>query len=258
MSGITCESIRAAALDPCERPRDWTTRPGVADHLRSCSDCRDWLDAFGAGERAWANEAAGALADAVIARTTGVEALLRDLPSLAMMNPGPGFAERVLLATSKRQAPQSWRVRLAASWWSLVRRPRFAWEAAYVATVCWVLLFGNPVGALERSASSLRTVAHERFGVQVKDLRSDLESWRARWAPDAAPQSGAASRGAEAVHPIVRAWQAGSTQVQGMLRSVTDALERAWGRLGDWIGRIMDGLFPRRTEPEARPVRSAQ
>jgi hypothetical protein len=258
MSVITCGMVRAAALDPSERPRDWTTRPGVADHLHGCSDCRDWLDAFGAGERAWANEPAGTLADAVIARTTGVETLLRDLPSLATMDPGLGFAERVLLATSKMQAPQSWRVRLAASWWSLVRRPRFAWEAAYVATVCWVLLFGNPVGALERSAASLRTVAHERFGVQVKDLRTDLESWRAKWAPETARPAGAAPRGAEAVHPIVRAWQAGSKQVERLTVSVMAVLEDVWGRISDWVGWLVDQLRPPRTEPDARPVRSAQ
>jgi hypothetical protein len=102
MSGTTCDTLRAAALDPDAQPRGWTRRPDVAAHLRRCGDCRDWLEAFGAGEQHWAAEPADAFVDSVLARTTGVETLLRDLPSLAEMDPGPGFAERVILATPRR------------------------------------------------------------------------------------------------------------------------------------------------------------
>jgi hypothetical protein len=258
MSGITCDAIRAVALDPGARPGDWTARPEVADHLRDCADCRDWLGLFGAGERAWAGEPDGSLADSVIARTTGIEALLRDLPSLASMDPGPGFAERVLLATSRRPARQRRRARLADAWGALVCRPRFAWEAAYVATVCWVLLFGNPVGALEWSASNIRTVAEQRFGGQVKGLHSDLESWRAKWAPDPASAVGAAPREAQTESPIMRAWQAGAAQVQRATQSVMDVLAGAWARVSDWVGWIVDQLRQPPEEPGARPVRSGQ
>ena len=99
-----------------------------------------------------------------MARTAGVEAVVRDLPLLADMDPGPGFAERVLMATSRKPATEGWRTRVAGAWRAMVRRPRFAWEAAYVATVCWVLVFGNPVGAIEWSATSIRAVARERLG----------------------------------------------------------------------------------------------
>jgi len=176
MSGMTCDDVRAAALDPGLQPRDWMRRPEVDAHLRRCEQCRDWLEAFGAGEHLWAAEPADSFADAVLARTAGVEALLAELPSLAEMDPGPGFVARVLLATSQRPAASGWLDRWADAWRALVRRPRFAWEAAYVATVCWVLIFGNPVGAWEWSASNIGSVAWERLGGPVNELRADLES----------------------------------------------------------------------------------
>lgn len=206
MTGITCDQIRAVCLDPDASPADLARRPDVAAHVNACVDCQDWMSEFAAGARAWAGWPAEAFTDQVLARTSGLDAVVRDLPLLADLDPGAGFAERVLLATSHRPAPTGWRARAAAAWWAVVRRPRFAWEAAYVVTVCWVLLFGNPVSAIDWSAANISTVAKERLAPPVRELRADLDELRARLAPEpqargAAAASPSASGGAPAEAP---------------------------------------------------------
>lgn len=258
MNHPACLAIRAALLDPDSRPPDWRSRPAVAGHLRACDACREFVDAFAEGERAWLAEPDEGLADAVIARTAGVEAVVRDLPALGNLDPGPGFAERVLAATARRPHAPGWRTKLAASWWGMVRRPRFAWEAAYVATVCWVLFFGNPVGALERSASSLRTVAHERLGAPARDLASGLESWSARLAPDAGAAPGPRKPGRPADPPAVRAWQSVSSHFDALAQAVRNALAAAADRITEWIARLGGQPGQTTAEPNPPPVRSGQ
>jgi hypothetical protein len=140
----------------------------------------------------------------------------------------------------------------------LVRRPRFAWEAAYVATVCWVLIFGNPVGAWEWSASNIGVVARERLGAPVNELRADLESWRARWAPEPAAAPGAARQQADAVPPALRAWQAGAERIQRGAAYVADALTHAWTSIGEWVAWLVHEIWPPPAEPQPSPVRSTQ
>jgi len=109
--------------------------------------------------------AADAFTEQVIVRTSGVEAVLRDLPLLADMDPGPGFTERVLLATSEQPVPEGWRARAAGTWRNLVRRPRFAWEAAYVATVagsCSSATRWAPSSGARRTSARLRGRAWAR------------------------------------------------------------------------------------------------
>ena len=259
MSGITCDQVRMAVLDPGTRPGDWARHPDAAAHVRQCTSCQDWLDAFTAGAQAWVSEQGDAFAAAVIARTAGVEAVLRDLPGLAEMDPGPGFTERVLIATSSRPAPEGWRVRVTGAWRALVRRPRFAWEAAYVATVCWVLVFGNPVGAIEWSATNIGAVARQRLGPPVKELRADFETWRARLAPEPSPAQGAAAGAqAEPAPPVVRAWQAATDWLRGVASSVVEAFTLAWERLAGWFEGLAGQPPGPSTEPPADPARSHQ
>ena len=259
MTGTTCDQIRMAALDPGTRPGDWARWPDAASHLRHCTACQDWLDAFTAGERLWAAEAEDAFAAEVIARTAGVEEVLRDLPLLAWMDPGPGFAERVLLATSKHPSPEGWRARVSGAWRALVRRPRFAWEAAYVATVCWVLVFGNPVGAIEWGASNIGIVARERLGPPVQELRADLDAWRARLAPAPMPAQGAAAdKRTEGVPPVVRAWEAATDWLRGVAASVVEAFTFAWERVAAWFEQPAGEPSAAATEPPAGAARSPQ
>ena len=259
MIGITCDQIRAAALDPGTQPGGWAHRPDAAAHIRQCAACQDWLDAFAAGEQAWRSELGDAFTAAVIARTAGVDAVLRELPLLAEMDPGPAFTERVLMATSRRPAPEGWRVRVSGGWRALVSRPRFAWEAAYLATVCWVLVFGNPVGAIEWSATNIGAVARQRLGPPVKELRADLETWRARLAPEPVPAPGASpGTQAEPAPPVVRAWQAATSWLRGLTSAVVDALTLAWDRVAAWFERLTGQSSEPPTEPPAGAVRSPQ
>lgn len=259
MSASACDRIRAAALDPGTAPEVWARLSDVAAHVRDCPSCRDWLDAFVAGDQAWAGLPADDFAAQVIARTAGVEAVVRDLPLLADMDPGQGFAERVLMATSRKRAPDGWRARAAGAWWALVRRPRFAWEAAYVATLCWVLVFGNPVGAIEWSTSNIGAAARERLGPPVKELRADLEAWRGWLAAGAAPaQRASAGQRAEAAPPVVRAWQAAAGWLRGLAASVVDAIAAAWDGAAAWLERLAGESSDPSGEPPADPVRSHQ
>ncbi|MFO7693360.1 MAG: hypothetical protein R6V57_09775 [Vicinamibacterales bacterium] len=247
MTRITCDHVRATVLDPGTVPGDWVRRPDAAAHIQQCPACQDWLDAFAAGEQAWAAEPADAFAAQVVARTAGVEAVLLDLPLLSAMEPGPGFAERVLRATSQKPAPQGWRARAAAAWPALVRRPRFAWEAAYVATVCWVLVFGNPVAAIEWSTTNIGAVARERLGPPVLELRADLEAWRAKIAPEP-PQA----------PPAVRTWQAAGSWLEALTAPVVEVFRLAWESVADWFERAGGQSSGPSTEPPEGAARSPQ
>ena len=257
MSGITCDQARALMLDPEGSTADLGHRPDLAAHVAGCAGCQDWMHEFQRGALAWAEVPAVDFTDAVLARTSGFETVMRDLPLLAEMDPGPGFAERVLLSTSKNAAARGWRARAAAAWWALVRRPRFAWEAAYVATVCWVLVFGNPVGAIEWSAANISTVARERLAPPVREIRADLEAWRATLAPE--PQAvGAGAAGPRADAPAAaRIWQAAVEWLREASSSVVEVIVRAWDAVAALLG-AEPGDAGASTEPRDGPARSRQ
>lgn len=91
------------------------------------------------------------------------------LAGFAAFDPDPAFLLDVLAATTGREATPSW---LPAGWrnWlqSLVERPRFAFEVAYVGVVLFVLVFGNP--AMTVQAASARTASVARTEIsRVRD-----------------------------------------------------------------------------------------
>jgi hypothetical protein len=259
MNAVTCDQVRMVVLDPGAEPGGGARRPEITAHIRQCPACQDWLDAFAAGAQAWASVAADDFTEQVIVRTSGVEAVLRDLPLLADMDPGPGFTERVLLATSKQPVSEGWRARAAGAWRTLVRRPRFAWEAAYLATVCWVLLFGNPVGAIEWSAANIGTVARERLSAPVEELRGDLEAWRARFAPEPSPAlASATGRPAERVPAVLQAWQAAADWLRRLSSSVIEMITRAWDEVAARLGGPGEQNARPSTEPPGDAARSTR
>ncbi len=92
MSGITCDQIRAAVLDPGACAGRLGAPAGSRRRTSgSARRARTGWTTFAAGEQAWAAEPADDFAAQVIARTAGVEAVLRDLPLLAEMDPGAGI-----------------------------------------------------------------------------------------------------------------------------------------------------------------------
>jgi hypothetical protein len=67
------------------------------------------------------------------------------LPGMAELDPGASFTRQVLTATSRGEFSQPRRRDLLAGWWrSVVRRPRFAWEAAYAGALVFALAIGSP------------------------------------------------------------------------------------------------------------------
>jgi hypothetical protein len=78
-----------------------------------------------------------------LART--LESLKELLPAMAEIDPGPAFATEVVRAAraSLRVRMQRWR-HPERIWYRLIRRPLFAWEAAYAGTVLFAVLFLNP------------------------------------------------------------------------------------------------------------------
>jgi predicted anti-sigma-YlaC factor YlaD len=124
----------------------------VEGHLQGCAECRELASAL--------------------------EALAIDLPQLANLSPGEAF----LGAVMRRTLP--WRV-LMRRWWARawprwVQRPRFAMEAAYVATLVLVLIFATPGSPLEamplRAVELARTPPTSRLGEPVSQLRARVSA----------------------------------------------------------------------------------
>jgi hypothetical protein len=73
------------------------------------------------------------------------------LPEMAELHPGEGFAGDVLDATIARVSPVvALRNRITQWWHNAVRRPRFAWEAAYAGALIFFLALANLGGAWQK------------------------------------------------------------------------------------------------------------
>lgn len=162
---------RAHELLPDEEIPE-TDRRLLALHLEGCAGCR--------------------------ALAAALSALAEDLPALAEVPPEPGFVEGVLAHTS-RAAPavpvlERWARRLAGSlaalagawrrtWPVWVRRPRFAWEAAFVLTLVLSPVFAAAGAPLQERAAELgreNPVAEAEERLEAAG-RSVAESRAARW-----------------------------------------------------------------------------
>lgn len=155
-------AVMASTSGPaCDRALERLVGDGAADplvtlHLLGCSECR-------------------ALAGVM-------ESLAVDLPRLVEVGPDPAFADDVLRATLPAAARlrRWWRGAAAPglqdSWVRLVRRPRFAWEAAFVVTVALLPLIvaSGPTlaAAPARGAEEVARFAQEARAVEV-EIRLD-------------------------------------------------------------------------------------
>ena len=91
-----------------------TERAACARHLDGCPRCRELAELGALGSQ--------------------------DSLAAAVVDPGPGFVEEILARTSGAPRPAAVPSADARGWWAglwprLVRRPRFAWEVAYVLTL---------------------------------------------------------------------------------------------------------------------------
>jgi predicted anti-sigma-YlaC factor YlaD len=93
-----------------------------------------------------------------------------DLPSLAEIEPDRRFVGDVLRRTSGAPARSvPWIERLRRTWTGLVRRPRFALEAAYVMTGLMLLVVGIP-------DSPVAGISRRAFAVASERVRPGLET----------------------------------------------------------------------------------
>jgi hypothetical protein len=265
MSALTCDRCRGLLIGDAETAR---AHAEVAAHVDACAECRAFADALRAGEEAWRAEDHAAFRDGVLARTSAADAIAAELPALAEMDPGPGFTQRVLRHTSQRPAAERWRAQGVASWRALVRRPRFAWEVAYAATLCLVLAVGSPVSAWEWGSQQVKAVAQQPLGKAAAGLREDLEAWRAILVADApagevTPET-AGQPSTDSQSQFEAAWRSASAWVRSRLARVVDACIDLWQRAAAWIagpepaGQPAAGPRPPATEPRSDTARSPQ
>lgn len=79
------------------------------------------------------------------------------LPRLARLDPGTAFTAAVVERTSGA-ASRSWGRRLTAAAWRLAQRPRFAWEAAYVAAAVFTVAMTVQGSALLAGPETFRSL----------------------------------------------------------------------------------------------------
>ena len=150
-SGPTCDSARGRLCGYVDETIEPVDRELVGSHLEGCPDC------------------------AALARV--LSRLAEDLPALARLEPDERFVAGLLARTSGRRRPaQRWAARLAAGWDELVRRPRFAWEAAYVGTFVLALVFVAPVSPLAEVPRTALELAGEHPVAELREPVARLES----------------------------------------------------------------------------------
>jgi hypothetical protein len=154
-SGSTCDSARRLLCGYVDEELEQIDAELAVMHLQSCLDC------------------------AALSRTlTGLAA---DLPLLAEMAPDDSFVADVLARTLPLRAPAShWIDKLANSWKELLRRPRFAWEGAYVGAFIFALIFvtpGSPLAGVPRKALDLAAANPvARLAKPVENLHGKVSS----------------------------------------------------------------------------------
>ena len=236
----TRDTPEDAKLELCATPEASATELALLDaHLEHCSAC------------------------AALARSLAVA---RDtLPSLASFDPGPSFTAAVLAATSRAE-PVTVAERLTAWWNAWLARPRFALEAAYVATLLILVVAGNPAATLQ--AASSRTV-----NVAAASFDRARDAWPAaisRVAPAAielpesvralgSTTSGLVERGSVVTGGLTGAWSRALSQwavAWGWLRGVAgDLVTRVSGGLAS-VQNLVGQWFNRPpTEPRVRGAR---
>lgn len=201
-SGPTC----AGARDRLAGYSDGSLPPVDSElvrlHLEGCDDC-------------------AALSRALVRMSA-------DLPVLAELDPGVRFVDEVIAVTSAGRR-RRWTARMAAGWESLVRRPRFALEGAYVATFVFVLMFGIPTGSFAGMSRQVRGLLEVGPGSGIEQPMADLQD-----------------RMSSSVEELETRWEELESKANAASREIReDVARRTTGpkeKIAAWIGTIRDRL----------------
>lgn len=256
---VRLEALLDGALDERQRRR-------CARHLEACPRCRELAEPLAAAAPppgdllgavlactsgspcgraesllgAWQDgELTGADGELLAAHLAGcggcrslaavMTRLAADLPELAERRPDPGFVEAVMAATLPA------RVRLrrwwAAVWPRWVRRPRFASEAAFIATLVMVLVFVTPGSPLEAVPSRALTLAQTAPAARLEAPVAALEERLVGRV--ISPLAALYARGEGAA----RTW-AGATAQRG--KALTDELATWWRTSRERLASLLE------------------
>ncbi len=176
---------------------------------------------------------------------------MASLPMLADADPGLGFLEAVLARTSRRPAAATWADRARGAWQSVIRRPRFAWEAAYVCTLCWLLVFGQPVAALNWTTARVSASARTDVSAPLVEARGHAKAMTAGLLDGVArAASGVVEAGRSRAEQAARSWQERALAwAQREMSVFARDMAASWHALVAWLTG---------TEPAPGPVRSSQ
>jgi hypothetical protein len=231
--GTPCDRARALLASSRDAALNATDADLLAGHAARCTECRMFA--------------------ATLAAVTDA------LPTLAEWDPGPGFAAAVLARTSLRQADPSWGDRWRAAWQRLVQRPRFAWEAAYVVTLCWLLIFGHPINALDWTTARVSAVARETVPARVRVVQTRVVSWRERVSADVDRVVSLVASGRESMGNTASVAQRQATAWWTSLAAdVVSLLESGWRAMVAWVNELFTDLGVSATEPPGSPARSSE
>jgi len=135
-SGEACSTALGVLAPYVDGELDGLDRDLVRAHVERCRDCEG--------------------AARVLARMGA------DLEALAEVAPDARFVTDVVARTSGRRG---WRETLVSTWERWSRRPRLAWEVAYIATMLFALVFGatgRSVAEVPRAVAGLVSLDLER------------------------------------------------------------------------------------------------
>jgi hypothetical protein len=231
--GTPCDRARVLLASSRDAALNATDADLLASHAARCTECR------------------------IFAAT--LAAITDALPTLAEWDPGPGFAAAVLARTSLRPADATWGDRWRAVWQRLVQRPRFAWETAYVVTLCWLLIFGHPINALDWTTARVSAVARETVPARVRVVQTQVVSWRERASADVDRAVSLVASGRASVENTASAAQRQATAWWTRLAAdVVSLLESGWHAMVAWVNGLLTDVRESATEPPGPPARSSE
>jgi len=205
-SGPGCGRVREQICDFVDGmlPRD--DAQILAIHIENCGMCSD------------------------LART--LRELSSVLPGMAEMDPGATFTHRVLAATSRRQVSRPRGREILAEWWrAVIRRPRFAWEAAYAGALLLTLVIGSPTLVSTAASAPLAEVRGKTRQV-LTVAREELTGLSTAATAGAAETAGrlaqrVSTNPLQAKDSAARLWQKGQSWATN-LAELDSARIRAW------------------------------